>query len=115
MITATPLAMIAAVALAATAPAPKAAPVEPLPKGVTLARLATPLAQPSDPVLDGRIWHCDGDLCRVNAATSAKAQSVARECESAAHTLGAFQSYQTGGAVLEGEDLARCNTHARAR
>ena len=59
MITATPLAMIA-VALFATAPVPKVSAAEPLPKGVTMAHLATPLASPTDPVLDGRIWHCEG-------------------------------------------------------
>ncbi len=112
---ATPLAMIAAVALAATAPAPKLTSVEALPKGVTMARLATPLAQPTDPVMDGRIWHCEGAVCRVNAAATARSQTVARECESASHALGAFESYQTGGVALEGDDLARCNVHARKR
>ena len=115
MIAATPLAMIAAVALAATAPTPKVSAAEPLPKGVTLARLATPLSQPTDPVMDGRIWHCEGAVCRVNAAPTARSQSLARECESAAHALGAFESYQTGGVTLEGDDLASCNAHARKR
>ncbi len=115
MIAATSLAMIAAVALAATAPAPKAAPLDPLPHGVTMARLVTPLAQPVDPVLDGRIWHCEGATCRVNAATSARAQSIASECEDASHALGAFEFYQTGARSVEGDDLARCNAHAHKR
>ena len=115
MIAATPLAMIAAVAIAATAPAPKAASVEALPKGVTMARLATPLAAPADPVMDGRIWHCEGDTCRVNAAATARSQSIARECETASSALGAFEFYQTGARALEGDDLARCNAHARKR
>lgn len=115
MITATPLAMIAAVALAATAPTPKPAPVDALPKGVTVARLSTPLARPADPVLDGRIWHCEGSTCRVAANTSAKSQSLARECGAAARELGAFESYQTGAATLDGDDLARCNAAARRR
>ena len=115
MITATPLAMIAAVALAATAPAPKVSAAEPLPKGVTMARLATPFTASEDPVLDGRIWHCDGVTCQVNASPSARAQSLARECESAASRLGAFETYQTGAVALEGDDLARCNAHARKR
>ena len=115
MIAATPLAMIAALAFSATAPAPKAAPLDPLPKGVTMATLATPLAEPSDPVLDGRIWHCEGATCRVNAATSARAQSIGSECEDASHMLGAFETYQTGARTLEGDDLARCNAHARKR
>lgn len=115
MISATPLAMIAAAALAATAPTPKTSAFQPLPKGATVAHLATPLASPADPVLDGRIWHCDGATCTVGAASSARSQSLARECETASHALGAFDSYQTGSATLEGEDLARCNAHARKR
>lgn len=115
MITATPLAMIAAVALAATAPTPKVSAAEPLPRGVTMAHLVTPLASPTDPVLDGRIWHCEGATCQVSAMSGAYRQSVASECGTAAKALGAFDTYQTGATALEGDDLARCNTHARKR
>lgn len=112
MIAATPLALIAAVAVAATAPAPKAAPLDPLPRGVTLARLVTPLTTPADPLVDGRFWHCEGATCRVPSASTAHVQSLARECESAARAIGAFESYQTGAAAVEGDDLARCNARA---
>ena len=112
---ATPLAMIAAAVLAATAPAPKPTPADAPPRGVTVATLATPLARPADPLLDGRFWSCEGASCRAAAASTAHVQSVARECESAARAFGAFQSYQTGAVSLEGDDLARCNAHARKR
>ena len=115
MISAAPLAMIAAIALAATAPAPKVSAAESLPKGVTVARLVTPLASPVDELMDGRFWRCEGATCQVASASTAHVQSVARECESASHALGAFESYQTGAKALEGDELARCNARARKR
>ncbi len=108
------IAAVAAAAFVANAPAPTAAPVAPLPKGVTIARLATPLARPADPVFDGRLWHCEGAVCRSGTA-AVRAQSTAQECASLASRLGAFESYQTGADALGGEKLAKCNAGAKAR
>ena len=82
-------------------------------KGETVATLATPLKSPKDPVIDGRIWHCEAATCRVGALTSAHAQTIGRECADAAKMVGAFASYQTGDEAVDGEALAKCNTSAR--
>ena len=105
-----------AAATLASAPAPHATlqPVS-LAKGATFARLVTPLAQAADPVLDGRIWHCEGATCQVGAFTNARPQSVGSECSTAARKLGAFEFYQTGSTLLDGDALAKCNSAAKAR
>lgn len=109
------LAALAAAAVAATSVPSPTVTLQPvsLAKGAAYARLVTPLARPADPVLDGRIWHCEGQVCRANAFSTAHAQSLGRECASAARKLGAFEHYQNGSEVLQGEDLAKCNTSAR--
>lgn len=104
-------AAVAAAALA-NAPAPSVQPVS-LVKGASYAKLVTPLARPADPVLDGRIWHCEGQVCTAGALSTAHAQSLGRECATAAKKLGAFEVYQTGSDVLAGDDLAKCNASAR--
>ena len=75
--------------------------------------LATPLTRPSDPVIDGRIWHCEATVCLAAPQSSARSQPLNRECERAAKVIGAFASYQTGPEMLDGEKLATCNTQAR--
>ena len=111
MFTSSILAAVAAAALA-NAPAPTLTNVS-LAKGASYARLVTPLSQPSDPVLDGRIWHCEGQVCRAGALGTAHAQSLGRECATVAKKVGAFESYQTGSDALAAEDLAKCNASAR--
>ncbi len=106
------LAALAVAAVAANAPAPAVTPVS-LAKGVTYARLAIPLTRPADPVIDGRIWHCEAQTCRANATSTARVQSLGRECASAAKSLGAFELYQTGSDVVAGDDLGKCNTSAK--
>ena len=89
-------------------------PTTALARGSTMAVLATPLTRPSDPVIDGRIWHCDAAVCQAAFRSSARSQPLDRECAGAARVIGAFASYQTGAEALEGEKLAACNTKAHA-
>lgn len=105
-------AALAVAAVAANAPAPTVTPVS-LAKGATYARLTTPLTRSADPVIDGRIWHCEAQTCRAGATSTARVQSLGRECASAAKSLGAFESYQTGADVVAGDDLGKCNAAAR--
>lgn len=106
--------VLAAVASAtlANAPAPSVPPLQ-LAKGVTVARLATPLSRPVDQAFDGRIWHCEGQTCRAGYVSSAVSQKTFRECATVAKRLGAFESYQTGPDLLAADDLAKCNAAAR--
>lgn len=97
---------------AGSAPAPAFAKLD-LRKGETVATLATPLKSPKDPVIDGRIWHCEASTCRVASFASAHALPLVRECSDAAKSVGAFASYQTGDEVLAGDSLTKCNTAAR--
>jgi hypothetical protein len=97
---------------AASAPTPGITKLD-LRKGETVAVLATPLKSPKDPVIDGRIWHCEADTCRVSPLSTAHAEPLGRECADAAKMVGAFTSYQTGADTVDGEALAKCNTSAR--
>ncbi len=107
------LSALAAGALATSAPAPS--PLAPQPAGVSLARLVTPLASGLDPVLDGRIWHCDGGECRASAFATASGRSLERQCASVARKVGPVESYQLGSESLGDDALARCNAQARGR
>ena len=82
-------------------------------KGETVAMLAKPLRSPKDPVIDGRIWHCETDTCRAEPTRTSRAVALGRECSDAARSIGAFASYQTGDDMVSGDDLAKCNTSAR--
>ncbi len=97
---------------AASAPTPGVTKLD-LRKGETVATLATPLKSPKDPVIDGRIWHCEAATCRVSPLSTAHAAPIGRECADAAKMVGAFASYQTGDETVDGEALAKCNTSAR--
>lgn len=101
---------LAGVALSAV---PASAQSSDLRKGETYATLSSPLKEPFDDVIDGRIWHCDGTTCRVAPTQTASGQSVARECANASRKLGAFATYQTGSATLDGDKLSACNTGAK--
>ena len=81
-------------------------------KGETVAMLVTPLKSPKDPVIDGRIWHCEAATCRVAPLSSAHALALPRECSDAARMVGAFATYQTGDETLGADGLAKCNTSA---
>ena len=62
---------------AGSAPTPGVTKLD-LRKGETVATLSTPLKSPKDPVIDGRIWHCEASTCRVAALTSAHALPLVR-------------------------------------
>lgn len=82
-------------------------------KGETSATLASPLKKPFYDVIDGRMWDCSGTTCHANPQGGMSAQSLARECASAAKKLGAFATYQTGDKTVEGDALTACNAGAK--
>lgn len=106
------LALAATLLAAGAASAQDAAPLR---KGEVLAMLSTPLTKGFDPVIDGRIWHCDGDTCRANPLSTMHAQTTLRECQSAVRVTGAFASYRSGADTLAAEQLEACNARARKR
>ena len=101
---------LAGVALSAL---PASAQTGDLRRGETVATLSSPLKQPFDDAIDGRMWHCEGTTCHVSPMATASGQSVARECANAAHRVGAFATYQTGATTVDGEKLNACNTGAK--
>ena len=64
-------------------------------------------------VIDGRTWKCLGSGCR-GAGASPKSQPVVFECQNVARQFGAVSLYRSGGSALSAEQLARCNTVAKA-
>ena len=107
--------LVAGLALASIAfsALPASAQMADLRKGETAATLSSPLKQPFDDVIDGRMWHCEGASCHVSPMATMSGQSLARECANASRKLGAFATYQTGAMTVEGDKLSACNTGAK--
>ena len=106
---------LAALSLAAFAAAAPASAQASLGRGESLAMLESPLKSGFDPVVAGRIWHCDGDACRASAMGSASGKSLVRECGDVAAKAGAVASFQTGDATVSADDLKKCNANAKKR
>ena len=102
------MALAAGVALAAAAAAPNA-----IPDGASMARLAIPVVQPVEKLIDGRDWSCAGDVCVAGRQDTADSQPLWMECSHAAAELGAFTDYRTGSDTLAAAKLLRCNAQAR--
>src|SRR3712207_2838139 len=77
--------------------------------------LAAAPAQEVRTIIDGRDWKCLGTGCRGNAASAPKSQSVMRECRAVAAEFGELALYRSGRRALKAEELAQCNTAAKAR
>lgn len=102
----------AALSLAASQACAQSA-FEPLPAGASMVRLVSALRTPVDPVLDGRIWHCDGADCRSAPFATVSGRSLVRQCENLARKVGTVESYQVGSETLAATDLAQCNAVAK--
>ena len=103
----------AALALALVTGSQAFAQSEPLSRGASVVRLSAALRAPVDPVLDGRIWHCDGADCRSAPFATVSGRSLVRQCENLARKVGAVESYQVGSETLTTADLAQCNADAK--
>jgi len=75
------------------------------PAGAYAAVLTTPLAAPSQEIVDGAIWRCDGSRCSA-PADGARAQTV---CMKVARKFGPVASFATPQGPLSAEQLTRCN------
>ena len=75
------------------------------PAGAYAAVLVTPLAAPRREIVDGAIWHCQGDRCAA-PADGARAQTV---CAKVARKFGPLTSFATPQGALSAEQLNRCN------
>ncbi len=107
--------IVAALSLTAFAVAAPASAQTTLARGQSLAMLETPLKTGFDPVLAGRIWHCDADACRAAPMGSASGKSIVRECGDLAAKAGAVASFQTGDLSVSADELKICNANAKKR
>lgn len=73
--------------------------------GAYAAVLVTPLAAPRREIVDGTVWHCEGDRCAA-PADGARAQAV---CGKVARRFGPVTSFATPQGALSAEQLTRCN------
>lgn len=75
------------------------------------ANLAQPVAAKTRVVAGGAVWTCEGGACFA-AAPSSRSNSF-RACQALAKEVGAVTAYG-GRSQLEAEQLAKCNTVAKA-
>ena len=106
---------VAALSLAAFASSSAAFAQTALARGESLATLEKPLTTGFDPVVAGRIWHCDAGACRAAAMSTASGKSIVRECGDVAAKAGTLVSFQTGDTSVSGDDLKKCNANAKKR
>ena len=101
--------LAAGLALASAATAAPSA----LPEGASMARLAVPISQPIEKLIDGRDWSCSGEVCAAGHQDTADSMPLWMECSDAAAEFGAFTQYQTGSDTLDPVKLVRCDAHAK--
>lgn len=74
-------------------------------RGVHVAALTTPLAEPRSEILDGVMWRCAGETCR-GAENGSRAITA---CARVARKFGPVAKFTSAAGELKAEDLARCN------
>ena len=76
------------------------------------AKLAAPAKEPMKVTIDGRIWRCEGDVCK--GAEQGNTQPAKRECAKVVKVLGPLVAYKDGKKDLAEPDLAACNAAAKS-
>lgn len=71
--------------------------------------LRTPVSQPTEAILDGRSWRCEGVLCKGYTSGQPASQPPVQECRRVARKLGALAAYRSGPRTLDAAALATCN------
>jgi hypothetical protein len=79
------------------------------------AKLATPVSAPSETVISGVTWKCDGDTCVGAAERHTTLDNPVRECKKVAAQMGPLAGYVTRGREVTGGNLKACNTAAAAK
>ena len=75
--------------------------------GRSEARLAAPVAEARQVIIDGRLWSCTDDKCM--AGSQGRSQPIGRECLRVAKVVGPIIEYRQGDKVLDAADIAACN------
>src|SRR3712207_2346167 len=76
------------------------------------ATLATPVSAPSETVVAGVTWRCDGDRCAAAAERRTTLDNPVRECRKVAAAVGPLAAYTTRGRELSEINLKVCNVAA---
>ena len=71
------------------------------------ARLASPVAESRQVIIDGRLWSCMGDRCV--AGSQGRSQPIGRECLRVAKIIGPIIEYRQGDRTLSPAGVAACN------
>lgn len=74
------------------------------------ARLAAPVSEAREVIVDGRLWKCRGQKC--TAGSQGKNQPIARECARVARVIGPVTEYRQGTRILNEKGVAQCNAQA---
>jgi hypothetical protein len=71
--------------------------------------LAKAVDAPTDTVVDGVSWHCDGSKCAGKAERRSTIDSQMKECRRVAATLGALAEYSSRGRPMSKSAVETCN------
>ena len=79
------------------------------------ATLAAPVSAPTEAVVSGVTWKCEGDRCVGSAERYTSLDNSMRECKKVAAAIGPLASYAARGREVTGGSLRVCNTAAAAK
>jgi hypothetical protein len=73
------------------------------------AKLAKPVAAPSEVQVDGVTWRCEGDKCQGRADRRSTLDSQIKECRKVAAALGELTAYTSRGREMTKGSVETCN------
>lgn len=76
------------------------------------ATLAAPVSAPTEAVISGVTWKCDGDKCVGAAERYSSLDNPVRECKKVVAQVGPLSAYTTRGRELTPGNLKACNLAA---
>jgi hypothetical protein len=79
------------------------------------ATLAAPVSAPSEAVISGVTWKCEGDKCVGAAERYSSLDNPVRECRKVAAVVGPLAGYTTRGRVMTKGNVNACNSVAAAK
>lgn len=71
--------------------------------------LKTAASGPTQIVLDGRTWRCEGLLCKGFASGAPASQPALQECRRVMRKVGPLTAYRSGSRTLDAAALESCN------
>ena len=78
-----------------------------------LAKLLTPVAAPTTPVVNTVEWTCEGDTCVGVSKYAPGLDSFMKQCRKVLAALGPLAAYSSRGIKMSDTDVANCNAGPR--